>query len=61
MELFRDPLTLFFGAVFPLVLLLLLWAIQSNVPVQMFEINSLAPGIAVFGQSNQRTKMDWNG
>ena len=51
MELFRDPLTLFFGAVFPLVLLLLLWAIQSNVPVQMFEINSLAPGIAVFGQS----------
>ena len=50
-EILRDPLTLFFGLGFPVVLLLLLSAIQSNVPVELFEIESLAPGIAVFGLS----------
>lgn len=50
-EIIRDPLTLFFGICFPLILLLLLHAIQVNIPVSMFEINALAPGIAVFGQS----------
>ncbi len=50
-ELVRDPLTLFFGVAFPLVLLGLLTLIQRNIPVQMFAIASLAPGIAVFGQS----------
>ena len=51
MELIRDPLTLFFGAAFPLVLLGLLSAIQRSVPVPLFEINALTPAIAVFGQS----------
>lgn len=51
MELVRDPLTLFFGAAFPLVLLGLLSAIQHSVPVPLFEINALTPAIAVFGQS----------
>ena len=50
-ELLRDPLTLFFGAVFPLALLGLLTLIQRNIPVQLFAIASLAPGISVFGQS----------
>ena len=50
-EIIRDPLTLFFGAVFPLILLGLLSAIQANIPVSMFEIEALAPGIAVFGHS----------
>ena len=50
-ELARDPLTVFFGAAFPLVLLLLLSAIQANIPVTLFAIDALAPGIAVFGQS----------
>lgn len=50
-ELLRDPLTLLFGAAFPLLILLLLSAIQSHVPVQMFAIEQLAPGIAVFGLS----------
>lgn len=50
-EVFRDPLTLFFGAAFPLIILLLLSAIQANIPVSMFEIDVLAPGICVFGQS----------
>ncbi|TGA98282.1 ABC transporter permease [Sporolactobacillus shoreae] len=50
-ELLRDPLNLAFGIGFPVVLLLLLSAIQSNVPVSLFKIRSLAPGIAVFGLS----------
>ena len=50
-ELIRDPLTLFFGLGFPLVLLLLLSAIQANIPVALFEISYLAPGITVFGLS----------
>lgn len=48
-EILRDPLNLAFGLGFPLVLLALLSVIQSNVPVSLFEIHYLAPGIAVFG------------
>ena len=50
-EILRDPLNLAFGLGFPTVLLLLLSAIQANVPVPLFEIERLAPGIAVFGLS----------
>ena len=50
-ELVRDPLTLFFGLGFPLVLILLLSAIQANIPVALFEIQHLTPGITVFGLS----------
>ncbi len=48
-EILRDPLTLCFGLGFPIVLLLLLSAIQANVPVELFEIAHLTPGITVFG------------
>lgn len=48
-EILRDPLTLFFGLGFPVVLILLLSAIQANVPVKLFEIQHLTPGITVFG------------
>ena len=48
-EILRDPLNLFFGLGFPLVLILLLSAIQANIPVELFEIQHLAPGITVFG------------
>ena len=50
-EIIRDPLTLGFGLGFPLVLILLLSAIQANVPVSLFEIEHLTPGITVFGLS----------
>lgn len=50
-EVLRDPLALAFGLGFPLVVLLLLSAIQSNVPVPLFEITSLAPAIPIFGLS----------
>lgn len=50
-EILRDPLNILFGLGFPLVLLLLLSAIQANVPVELFEIGRLTPGITVFGLS----------
>lgn len=50
-EILRDPLTVVFGLGFPLVLILLLSAIQANVPVSLFEIQHLTPGITVFGLS----------
>ena len=50
-EIIRDPLNLAFGLGFPLVLILLLSAIQANVPVSLFEIEHLSPGIVVFGLS----------
>lgn len=50
-EMMRDPLTVIFGLGFPIVLLLLLSAIQANIPVPLFEIGKLAPGITVFGLS----------
>jgi ABC-2 type transport system permease protein len=50
-EIIRDRLNVMFGVGFPVVLLLLLTAIQSNVPVSLFEISNLTPGIAVFGLS----------
>lgn len=50
-EILRDPLNLVFGLGFPLVVLLLLSAIQANIPVPLFEIRHLTPGITVFGLS----------
>jgi len=50
-EILRDPLNLAFGLGFPLVLILLLSAIQANIPVDLFEIQHLTPGITVFGLS----------
>ncbi len=50
-EILRDPLNLTFGLGFPLVLLFLLSAIQANIPVSLFEIQELAPGLTVFGLS----------
>ena len=51
LEILRDPLNLGFGLGFPLVLLFLLSAIQANIPVPLFEISSLTPGVTVFGLS----------
>lgn len=50
-EILRDPVNLGFGLGFPLVLLMLLSAIQANIPVSLFEIDALTPGITVFGLS----------
>jgi len=50
-EILRDPINLGFGLGFPLVLLFLLSALQANIPVPLFEIDTLTPGITVFGLS----------
>lgn len=50
-EILRDPVNLGFGLGFPVVLILLLSAIQANVPVSLFEIEKLAPGMTIFGLS----------
>ncbi len=50
-EILRDPLNLCFGLGFPLILIFLLTAIQANVPVPMFELARLTPGVTVFGLS----------
>lgn len=50
-EILRDPLTLIFGLGFPIILLLLLSLIQSNIPTDLFTIEKLTPGITIFGYS----------
>ncbi|MHC1746831.1 MAG: ABC transporter permease [Cellulosilyticaceae bacterium] len=50
-EIVREPLNLAFGIAFPLIIMALLSAIQANIPTSIFKIESLAPGIAVFGLS----------
>ena len=50
-EIIRDKLNICFGVGFPVILLLLLSLIQSNIPIPIFEISTLAPGIAIFGLS----------
>ncbi len=50
-EILRDPLNLGFGLGFPLALLFLLSGLQKNIPVSLFEIDTLTPGITVFGLS----------
>lgn len=51
-EILREPLNLFFGLAFPLVLLALMAIIDRSIPPEagntMFHIDSLAPGIATF-------------
>lgn len=50
-EILRDPINLCFGLGFPLVLLLLLSSLQANIPADLFQIDTLTPGITVFGLS----------
>ena len=50
-EIIRDPLNLAFGLGFPVVLLSLMSIIQANIPISIFEIGNLAPGIVIFGFS----------
>lgn len=54
-EILRDPLSLFFGICFPILLLILLHIINSSIPEQahmdLFHMQKLAPAISVFGTS----------
>jgi len=50
-ELIRDPMMMIFSIGFPVVLLLLFTAIQSSIPVSLFALDSITPGLAAFGLS----------
>ena len=54
-EILRDPVTLFFGAAFPVILLVLLSVMNLNIPAEAqmtaFAIENLMPGVIVFGFS----------
>ena len=52
-EIMRDPISLFFGVLFPVVLLGLLSLINAAIPSEanmtLYQIQTLAPGISAFG------------
>ena len=50
-EIVRDRVNLVMGFGFPVVLILLLTAIQKNIPVVQFDLGSLTPAMTVFGLS----------
>ena len=50
-EILRDRPSLAFGIGFPVVILLLLTAIQARIPGKLFTINHLTPRTATFGLS----------
>ena len=50
-EILRDPLSLIFGFLLPLALLVLMSAISRNLPEAIFPIDRFAPGMAVFSQT----------
>lgn len=54
-EILRDPISLFFGILFPILILLLLTVIDRSLPAQaqmdLFHLEKLAPGIGVFSLS----------
>lgn len=53
LEILRDPISLFFGILFPILLLSLLSLINSAIPAEsgmtLYQIETLAPGISAFG------------
>lgn len=54
-EMVRDPVNMTLGLGFPLIVLLLLWFINRSIPAEaeldLFQLEKLTPGIAVFGYS----------
>jgi len=50
-EILRDPLSIAFGAGFPIVLIVLLSLINKNIPNGLFDITFLVPGVTIFGLS----------
>ena len=54
-EILRDKLNLFFGLLFPLLILVLLFILNKNIPAQanmtLFRLENLTPGVGVFGLS----------
>ena len=50
-EIFSDRVNLILGLSFPVALILLLTAIQRNIPVVQYDLQTLTPAMSVFGLS----------
>ncbi|PEB50873.1 ABC transporter permease [Bacillus pseudomycoides] len=50
-EVLRDPLTLLFGIVLPIIIMCLFSIMQKNMPFDLYSIESLTPGVIVFSFS----------
>lgn len=50
-EILRDPLTILFGIGLPVVVMWLFTVMQQNMPMDLFKIENLAPGVIVFSFS----------
>ncbi len=48
-EILRDPLSLIFGVLLPVILIALFSIISKNVPVEVFRPVNIVPGLTVFG------------
>lgn len=50
-EILRDPLTLFFSILLPIIIMFLFSIMQKNMPIDLYSIENLTPGIVVFSFS----------
>lgn len=50
-EVLRDPLTLLFGMGLPVIMIFLFSLMQKNMPVALFQIENITPGVIVFSFS----------
>ncbi|EEL50425.1 MULTISPECIES: ABC transporter permease [Bacillus cereus group] len=50
-EILRDPLTLLFGIVLPVIVIYLFSIMQKNMPFDLYNIENLTPGVIVFSFS----------
>ncbi|KEK24082.1 ABC transporter permease [Bacillus gaemokensis] len=50
-EILRDPLTLLFGIVLPIIIMYLFSIMQKNMPFDLYSIENLTPGVIVFSFS----------
>ncbi|EOP53207.1 ABC transporter permease [Bacillus pseudomycoides] len=50
-EILRDPLTLLFGIVLPVIIMCLFSIMQKNMPLDLYHIENLTPGVIVFSFS----------
>lgn len=50
-EILRDPLTLLFGIVLPIIIMCLFSIMQKNMPFDLYSIENLTPGVIIFSFS----------
>jgi ABC-2 type transport system permease protein len=50
-EILRDPITLLFGILLPIIIMWLFSIMQKNMPIDLYSIENLTPGVVVFSFS----------